>query len=99
MITWESLAERACPAWYEDAKLGILIYWGPFSVPAWAPLSGGMPRVVAENGWEHWFAHNPYAEWYANSMLIPGSPTQTITRRAGGAWRAMTLSPALSGRD
>ena len=74
-MTWESLEERGVPAWYDDAKLGIIIHWGPYAVPAWAPLSDEMPRVVAENGWEHWFAHNPYAEWYANSMLIAGSPT------------------------
>jgi alpha-L-fucosidase len=74
-MTWESLEERGVPAWYDDAKLGIIIHWGPYAVPAWAPLSDEMSRVVAENGWEHWFAHNPYAEWYANSMLIAGSPT------------------------
>jgi alpha-L-fucosidase len=84
LLTWESLAERPVPAWYPDAKLGILICWGPFSVPAWAPLSGGMPRVVAEYGWEHWFANNPHAEWYANSMLIPGSPTQAHHRSRWG---------------
>jgi alpha-L-fucosidase len=84
MVSWESLAERPAPAWYPDAKLGILVCWGPYSVPAWAPLSGEMPRVVAEYGWEHWFANNPHAEWYANSMLIAGSPTQTHHRARWG---------------
>ena len=73
--TWEGMAQRALPTWYDDAKLGIVILWGPYSVPAWAP-TGEMSRVVAEQGWDYWFSHNSHAEWYANSMAISGSPTQ-----------------------
>jgi alpha-L-fucosidase len=35
--TWESLDSHPLPAWYDDAKLGIFLHWGIFSVPAWAP--------------------------------------------------------------
>jgi alpha-L-fucosidase len=35
--TWESLDSHPLPAWFDDAKLGIFIHWGIFSVPAWAP--------------------------------------------------------------
>ncbi|MHB8970906.1 MAG: alpha-L-fucosidase [Pirellulaceae bacterium] len=35
--TWESLDRRPVLAWYADAKFGIFIHWGPYSVPAWAP--------------------------------------------------------------
>jgi alpha-L-fucosidase len=31
---WHSLERFAVPAWYEDAKFGIFIHWGPYSVPA-----------------------------------------------------------------
>lgn len=34
---WESLDSRPVPAWFEDAKFGIFLHWGPYSVPAWAP--------------------------------------------------------------
>ena len=34
---WESLDSRPAPAWFEDAKFGIFIHWGPYSVPAWTP--------------------------------------------------------------
>jgi len=84
MLTWDSLASRPVPSWYADAKLGLLICWGPFSVPSWAPLADDRPQVVAQRGWEHWFANNPYAEWYANSMLVPGSPTQAHHRARWG---------------
>ena len=32
--TWESLDSRPLPAWYDEAKFGIFINWGVFSVPA-----------------------------------------------------------------
>lgn len=35
--TWESLDQRPVAPWFEDAKLGIFIHWGPYSVPAWSP--------------------------------------------------------------
>jgi alpha-L-fucosidase len=31
----ESLSTYAVPAWFRDAKLGIFIHWGVYSVPAW----------------------------------------------------------------
>ncbi|KAK7691888.1 hypothetical protein QCA50_005293 [Cerrena zonata] len=35
--TDESLRTHESPDWYEDAKFGIFIHWGIYSVPAWAP--------------------------------------------------------------
>jgi len=34
---WESLDTRPNPAWFEEAKFGIFIHWGVYSVPAWGP--------------------------------------------------------------
>ena len=31
---WASLDTRPLPAWYDEAKFGIFIHWGVFSVPA-----------------------------------------------------------------
>ncbi len=74
--TLASLQSRPVPTWFREAKLGIFIHWGPASVPAWAPLTGEFQRIVARKGWRYWFTHNPYADWYANSYRIPGSPTR-----------------------
>jgi len=30
--TWENLNKRPVPAWFDDAKFGIMIHWGPYSV-------------------------------------------------------------------
>jgi len=34
---WESIDSRPIPTWYQDAKFGIFITWGIYSVPAWSP--------------------------------------------------------------
>ena len=34
---WDSLDSRATPQWFKDAKFGIFIHWGLYSVPAWGP--------------------------------------------------------------
>jgi alpha-L-fucosidase len=34
--TWESLKTYSVPEWYQDAKFGIFIHWGVYSVPAFA---------------------------------------------------------------
>jgi alpha-L-fucosidase len=33
-LTWESLRNCQVPQWYLDAKFGIFIHWGLYSVPA-----------------------------------------------------------------
>jgi len=32
--TWDSLDSRPLPQWYDEAKIGIFIHWGVFSVPS-----------------------------------------------------------------
>lgn len=32
--TWESLDKRPIPQWFQDAKFGIFLHWGLYSVPA-----------------------------------------------------------------
>ena len=69
--TLESVRSHQIPDWFHGAKLGIFIHWGLFSVPAWAPLTGELGQVIAqEGGWLNWFSNNPYAEWYQNSLAI-----------------------------
>ncbi len=35
---WKSLDQRPVPKWFLDAKFGIFIHWGVYSVPAWSPV-------------------------------------------------------------
>jgi alpha-L-fucosidase len=34
---WNSLNTRSTPQWFDQAKFGIFVHWGVYSVPAWAP--------------------------------------------------------------
>ena len=36
-----SVHSHPLPQWYADAKFGIFIHWGLFSVPAYAPTREG----------------------------------------------------------
>jgi alpha-L-fucosidase len=72
-----SLAQHQLPQWYQDAKLGIFIHWGLYSVPAWAKgTKKSLATILKEGTGEEWFANNPYAEWYCNSLRIKGSSTE-----------------------
>lgn len=51
---WQSLDKRPTPAWFNEAKFGIFIHWGTYSVPAYAPV---LPGKLA------------YSEWYWNAMV------------------------------
>uniref|UniRef100_A0A1B6JQ73 alpha-L-fucosidase n=1 Tax=Homalodisca liturata TaxID=320908 RepID=A0A1B6JQ73_9HEMI len=42
--TWDSIDSRPLPQWYDDAKLGIFIHWGVFSVQS----------VSSEWAWKNW---------------------------------------------
>jgi alpha-L-fucosidase len=44
---WNSLAKYRAPDWYRDAKFGIFIHWGLYSVPAFA---------------NEWYSRNMYQE-------------------------------------
>jgi len=45
---WESLQTYEAPAWYRDAKFGIFIHWGAYSVPAFG--SEWYPRLMYVKG-------------------------------------------------
>ncbi len=78
--TVESLNTHPLPDWYQDAKLGIFVHWGLYSVPGWAPISH--PDHDFDS--QHYITANPYAEWYYNTVRIQGSPTWNYHREHYG---------------
>lgn len=73
--TWESVGTHEVPAWFDDAKLGVFLHWGLYSVPGWAPQVPDVQEVLRTRGPAAMLRENPYAEWYLNTMRLPGSPT------------------------
>ena len=99
MTTPDPMTGRPVPAWFTDAKFGIFIHWGAYSVPAWAEPIGELGAIDPDVQ----FAHNPYAEWYWNTSQIEGSPAHEHHRTVHGgrpyddfidAWKAEFFAPA-----
>ena len=91
-------AKPSLPTWAQEASFGIFIHWGPYSVPAWAESTGEWGAVPPAK----WFAHNAYAEWYANTIRIEGSPAADHQQRVFGgkpyddfldSWKAEDYDP------
>lgn len=77
-VNWRG---RELPSWYDDAKLGIFVHWGLYSVPAYAPtenvLKVGEPisdsvMTIIKNGGGY---ESSYAEWYKSNLKHPKSQT------------------------
>ncbi len=68
-------ADRPLPTWYDEAKFGIFIHWGPYAVPCYAPVDRDMGDLMRAGDWAEVFKWSPYTEWYLNSWSIEGSPT------------------------
>ncbi|MDR3260471.1 MAG: alpha-L-fucosidase [Tannerella sp.] len=65
--TWESIDSRPIPGWFTDAKFGIFIHWGLFSVPAWGPLPSDGAGV-----------YDCYAEWYWAKLIDKNSKVNPL---------------------
>jgi alpha-L-fucosidase len=72
---WDSVSGHRLPQWYDDAKLGVFLHWGLYSVPGWAPRVPDIQHLLRDEGPARMLRDNPYAEWYLNSSRLPGSPT------------------------
>jgi len=70
--SWESLRKYRVPKWYADAKLGIFIHWGAYSVPAFG--SEWYPRNMYVKGSPEYEFHlknyGPHRE-YGYKDFIP----------------------------
>jgi len=85
--TWESLDSRPTPAWFDEAKFGIKICWGLFSVPAWAPTSD-VKNVTNKN----------YAEWYwYNISDRMGHHRRFHANIYGGEFKYQDFAPMFKG--
>jgi alpha-L-fucosidase len=67
--SWESLDKRPVPGWFEDAKFGIFIHWGVYSVPSWGPTGDSIG------------VYDKYAEWYWNKLLNKSSQVNKYFQR------------------
>lgn len=67
---WTSLNSRPIPSWFTNAKFGIFIHWGVFSVPSYRQVS---PRL-----------YESYAEWYQAKVMYDGGEGEDFHKRNYG---------------
>lgn len=79
----ESLQKHQLPGWFADAKFGIMMHWGLYSVPGYAAKGTTFNELLATK-YGNAMTHNPYAEDYANAMKDPDSPTAAFHREHYG---------------
>ena len=68
---WKSLDTRPMPEWFNDAKIGIFIHWGVYSVPSYRTV--GKERYAS------------YAEWYQVDVMNKPGDGQDFHNRVFGA--------------
>ncbi|MEE1796472.1 alpha-L-fucosidase [Streptomyces sp. BE308] len=82
-----SLGTHQAPYWFQEAKFGIFIHWGVYSVPAWAPVG----QQYAEWYWHQMqdpgnptYAHHrdTYGEDFAYDDFIPRFRAERFDPRA-----------------
>jgi alpha-L-fucosidase len=70
---WATLTGYQQPQWYKDAKFGIFIHWGVYSVAAaeneWYPRNMYNPKDGAHQNFEEHFGHDDPSKGYKD--LIP----------------------------
>ena len=73
--TWASLDTRPNPPWYDEAKIGIFIHWGVFSVPSFG----------SEWFWQQWRGEKeaPFIA-FVNQTEAPGFTYQQYASRFTG---------------
>jgi alpha-L-fucosidase len=67
---WASIDSRPVPTWFEDAKFGIFIHWGLFSVPGWGPTAKDGVGI-----------YDRYAEWYWQGITDKNRKSYPAFRR------------------
>lgn len=97
--TLASVRAHQLPAWYEDAKLGIFVHWGLYSVPAWAPLTGELGTVVAESGWLKWFSEQSVCRVVSElARNRPGRHTRSSCQNLRRRFQIRGFRPAVRRR-
>ena len=64
---WASLDQRPAPQWFLDAKFGIFIHWGTYSVPGW-----GVKGQYAEWYWNNMANQKPDNPWWQYHQRVWG---------------------------
>ena len=101
---WESLEKHETPEWFEDAKFGIFIHWGVYSVPAFCDTStysewyqwwydtnshGGKVREFHHANYGEDFPYESFSPMFRAEMWDPDE-WASIFQRSGAKYMVIT---------
>lgn len=94
---WKSLDSRPLPPWYDDAKFGIFLHWGVFSVPStvgvwfWYDWKTGNPDAIAfmKNNFKPDFTYQDFAPMFT-AELFNADKWADLFRDAGAKYVVLT---------
>ncbi|XP_064458675.1 alpha-L-fucosidase-like [Ornithodoros turicata] len=96
--TWDSLDTHPVPRWYEDAKIGVFIHWGVFSVPSygsewfWYLWEGSkrpdVVRFMLEN-YKPTFTYQEFAPMFTTEFFNPEQWAELL-RLSGAKYVVLT---------
>lgn len=90
--SWESVDARPIPAWFDDAKLGIFVHWGIYSVPAYAPKRKDVESTgLAYSEWYGWQVGEKYPPYYNFHKNVYGENFRY--EDFAGLWKAEMFDP------
>lgn len=92
--TWESLDSRPLPPWYDEAKFGIFMHWGVYSVPSfgtewfWYRWKHDQDPSFVEfmkNNYPPDFEYQDFAPMFHAEFFDPDSWADLLTK-SGARW-------------
>lgn len=95
---WHSLDTRPTPAWYDEAKIGIFLHWGVFSVPSfgsewfwWDWQGAKVPafREFMERNYRPGFTYQDFAPQFKAEFFDPDRWAE-IFKKAGARYVVLT---------
>uniref|UniRef100_A0A1E1XA71 Putative alpha-L-fucosidase n=1 Tax=Amblyomma aureolatum TaxID=187763 RepID=A0A1E1XA71_9ACAR len=95
---WPSLDGRPTPKWYDDAKIGIFLHWGVFSVPSfgsewfwwdWQGEKSPAFREFMERNYRPGFTYQDFAPRFTAEFFDPDRWAE-IFKKAGARYVVLT---------
>jgi alpha-L-fucosidase len=100
---WDSLMKRPLPTWFDQAKVGVFIHWGVYSVPSfgsewyWWDLDGDIAKPDAEaravrafhNRTYHDLSYQDFAPMFKAELFDPAE-WASLLKQAGVKYVVLT---------
>ncbi|XP_022808791.1 uncharacterized protein LOC111345779 [Stylophora pistillata] len=96
--SWKSLDRRKIPSWYDDAKFGIFVHWGLYSVPSfdnewfwynWKALKKKKYVDFVEKNYPPGFSYNQFAPMF-KAEFFDANQWAKLVARSGARYFVFT---------